>query len=344
MSTLLNTLIETPRLMAVTFRQQLAPLEGRDVPIFPATYPAPERGTHRFDTPYTINQMQDGTFVADMDSVQSQANRMEAGFSGPYADLVPQHQVQAGDHRVLLTDLPHRIADASIRATPLADAIRAAMLAYAEGDATPLAKLAPTSLVYGAWDSRDTHVKIPRAVRSEIRAFDCAIFTRSAQFTGIFSKTDLGLSDAEWKKGADAGFAPTPSVNAHGGVLVRGEIVHTASLLLPALRRYQAADEGTLAPYLLGLALTGLVHAADNYALRSGCWLVAHGAPVWERVSADGAREAWTLEPDALHEAAKGAAHAWAAASGVTLGGAPQTHRYDPKVGKRMAGQKQDDA
>jgi hypothetical protein len=35
----------------------------------------------------------------------------------------------------------------------------AALQAYVKGDAAPLAKLAPTSLVFGHWDSRDSATK-----------------------------------------------------------------------------------------------------------------------------------------------------------------------------------------
>lgn len=342
MADTLKALIQKSDLVAITFRQTLEPVEGPDTPIFPATYPAPERGQHRFETPYTINKTKDERLVADIDSVQSQGNRMESAFSGPLSNLVPQHAVKAGERVALLTDLPHRIADAAIRATDLADTIHQAMLAYGKGDPAPLARLAPTSLVYGAWDSRDTQVKIPRAVRSEIRAFDCSIFTRSAQFTGTFDKTDLGLTDAEWKKGADAGFAPTPSVNAHGGVLVHGEIVHTASILLTALRRYVAKGDDTLATYLLGLALAGLVHATKRYTLRSGCWLVPAGKAVWQKVTADGEREDLSLDPATLSAELEVAANAWAGAAGVTLGGEAKVHAFDTKIGKRAVAKGQD--
>jgi len=40
----LKALIQQTDLVAITFRQTLEPVEGPDTPIFPATYPAPERG------------------------------------------------------------------------------------------------------------------------------------------------------------------------------------------------------------------------------------------------------------------------------------------------------------
>ena len=49
MSSLIRDLITDETTVALTFRQLLEPVEGRDVPIFPPTYPPPERGEHRFD-------------------------------------------------------------------------------------------------------------------------------------------------------------------------------------------------------------------------------------------------------------------------------------------------------
>ena len=74
---------------------------------------------------------------------------MEAAFTEGLADVVPQHAVEAGGRRVSLLELPHRIADATIRATALEARIRGAFEAFEAGDAGPLARLAPTSLVYG---------------------------------------------------------------------------------------------------------------------------------------------------------------------------------------------------
>ena len=76
------------------------------------------------------------------------------------------------DRRIDLTRLPHRLADAAIRATALAGEIRRCFEALESGDPEPLARIAPTTLVYGAWDSRDTQVRLPRAIGSTIRAFD----------------------------------------------------------------------------------------------------------------------------------------------------------------------------
>ena len=45
-----------------------------------------------------------------------------------------------------------------------------------------MAKIAPTSLVFGVWDSRDTQAKLPRLIASTVRAFDVKRLKRSAQY------------------------------------------------------------------------------------------------------------------------------------------------------------------
>ena len=49
---------------------------------------------------------------------------------------------------------------------------------FLSGDATAIAKLAPTSLVFGVWDSRDTQARLPRIVQSVIRAWDVSELKR----------------------------------------------------------------------------------------------------------------------------------------------------------------------
>ena len=340
-------------IVALTFRRRLESIDGPGAPIFPPTYPAPkkkkdgkegEEGEHRHGMPYTVNETKGGVLVCDLDSVQSQANRMEATFTDALADVVPQHVVEAGDHQVALTKLPHRIVDASIRATDLANYIREWMRAFYLGDPVPLTKTAPTSLVYGAWDSRDTQVRIPRVVRSEIRAWDVSVFTRSAQYSGAFKREELGIDEKLWgKKGeggaAHVGFAPTPSVDAHGGVLAHGEIVHSASILLNVIRKYRTrtGDGSDVLPnYLLGLALGGLLVGGGNYDLRSGCYLVPAAPAEWRTVSRTGDRRPVEVDEDAILEQVREAAREWSEAVSVELGGEePKVHEF--KIAKAMA-------
>ena len=334
----IREIVSDPRLTALTYRQPLEPVEGREAPVFAPTYPPhKDRKVHRFDTPYTVNETASGVRMCDLDSVPSQANRMERAFTGALADVVPHHVVEAGTRRIDLTRLPHRLADAAIRATALVGEIRRCFEAVESGDPEPMARIAPTTLVYGAWDSRDTQVRLPRAIGSTIRAFDVCVLTRSAQYTGAFGRAALGLSDQEWKKGAEAGFAPTPSVDAPGGILVNGEIVQSASVMLNVLRRYRTGDDAALLPaWLLGLALGALLTAGREYSLRSGCALVPAGPGQWTSVSVSGERARIELDAEAVVAELREVAGEWAASAGVTLGGAPTVHRYDETVARQM--------
>ena len=341
MQTSLRQLIADPRVVALTFRQRLEPLAGRDVPLHPPTYPpAQKSGTHRHDTPYTVNRRRDGVWLCELDSVPSQANRMEAAFTAALADVVPRHVVRAGGVERDLTTLPHRIADAAIRATALAPRIRAAFEAFAAGDARAMARLAPTSLVYGAWDSRDTRVAVPRAVASGIRAADVTVLTGSAQYAGAFTEAALGLGEREWAKGAArAGFAPSPDVDRPGGVLVHGEIAQSAAVMLDGLRRYGASPGAEPLPaYLLGLALGGLLTTGRDYHLRSGCALVPDGEAEWRAVTDTGERRAVALDAEAVLGELRDAARAFACAAGVRLGGAPTVHAFDAGIARAMLG------
>lgn len=140
--------------VAVHLRQKLRPVEGdENAVIFPPTY--------AIDGKYVIDELSDGTKVAQIDSVGSQANRMEPLFGEEqYKDLVPQITVKLGNGKtVSILEAGHRLGDALIRSTnELAEQAKKAFDTYDEaGDAGPIAKLAPTSvaasLKHGAGDN-----------------------------------------------------------------------------------------------------------------------------------------------------------------------------------------------
>lgn len=325
-------------IVALTFRQPLASVEAPEVPVAPPTYPpARESGAHRFDTPYPVNETRDGVLLCELDSVASQANRMEAAFGAELADVIPRHVVRAGRFERDLTALPHRIADAAIRATALEPRIRSAFEAFDAGDAAPMARLAPTSLVYGAWDSRATRVRIPRAIASTIRAHDVSVLTRSSVYSGAFAQDALGLDAKAWKRAASAGLAPAPRVDRPGGILVHGAIVQSASVVLGGLRDYRNGDGGEVLPaYLLGLALGGLVTTGRHYHLRSGCTLVPAGAAEWYAVTETGERIEVAVDADSVVAELRAAARAWSEAAHVPLGGPPEVHDFDPALARGM--------
>lgn len=332
--------------VALRLRQKLLPVEadesGRGV-IFPPTYA---------DIGYNIDTLADGTRVATIDTVGSQANRLEPIFKSTgkdaegnelnaLANLVPQVEIilhQAGgkkgnkkqegegghiEKRSLL-DLAHRSADAVVLASPtLAPEIAKAFEALRnKGNASPLAAIAPTSLVFGVWDSRGgTGEKRPRLVRSIIRAWDVEVLHSAAQFNSVWKalseeqqqelekeakarKTKLsvkGFADApatfRTDKNQFVNGAPNPEARVLGGVLAKGSIERDVTINLVALRGIRGKDANETAEvqkYLLGLAL--LAATADlELFLREGCLLRYANDDTWTEVPRRGEPDKVTL-------------------------------------------------
>lgn len=248
---------------------------------------------------YNIDTFDDGTNCCLIDSVGSQANRIEPLFAlEKYAGLTPQVTIKAGEKIVNLLEAGHRAGDAIVRCTPLQEVLRYAFKAAQQGDAEPLAKIAPTSLIFGVWDSRDTQAKLPRLIASTIRAFNVKRLTRSAQFvpateyvesTLLEDPDSLGDSREEKeqktklrKAYAERGFIHVPASGSHGGIIATGGIRRDATLSLAALRLLNVkADNGgvdknrteSLRRYILGLALVAFTYRQPSY-LRQGCNLV----------------------------------------------------------------------
>jgi CRISPR-associated protein Csb1 len=247
---------------------------------------------------------------------------------GSFPPLVPQIEIKAGNKTVNLLDAGHRAGDAIVRYSTLGPALREAFADYQQsGDSTKLAKIAPTSLVFGVWDSRDTQAKLPRLVASTIRAYDVEELTRSAQYNPPLDYVGLGLLDeAEEKRVLDTaselGFRHAPAAGTHGGILVRGEIRRDAILSLVGLRSLGPKGEtgNALRRYVLGLALVAMVHDRPH-DLRQGCLLVTDPdkPPVWELVANDGKRENFTPDSKAVIKFAEGAAKAFGIGDSKTV-------------------------
>ena len=304
-----DDLLNQPTSAAIVMRQPMMPVEGEGGVIYPPTFAGSkesEKSGYNIDT---LNTGESGKprNVCLIDSVGSQANRIEPLFKRtPYCDLVPQIQIRVKtkevEELVHLFDAGHRIADAVARCSELLGEIQEAFLAVKSGNCEPLARLAPTSLVFGVWDSRGTQVKLPRIVRSTIRALNVQPLTRSAQYIPAINYSESGvLNEEEAKKGAEQGFNHVPSTHNPGGVLLvdDSQVLREAVLSLSALRALRAeSDEMTakLQRYILGLSLVALT-APQEPLLRMGCELT--GDPekpaTWEQVACTGQREAFNL-------------------------------------------------
>lgn len=277
---------------ALVIREQLAPAEGPDAVFFPATYAEIGYnidGGFRTKDPNAEN-------IALVDSVGSQANRIEPLFTeGEYAKLVPQIVIKAGEKSINLLDAGHRAGDAIVRCSSLQGELQAAFKALLQGDAMPLAKIAPTSLVFGVWDSRDTQAKLPRLLASVVRAYNVRKLTRSATYIAPVNCVAEGLLSAEdAEKASRDGKNPlsqTGLVNAlanetHGGVIADGGIRRDATLALSALKLLKGRsskkdasakdhEDATLKlrRYILGLALVAFTRLPRGY-YRQGTILV----------------------------------------------------------------------
>lgn len=295
--------------VAITLTEVLESSEGKEAIIFPPTF-AVKGVAH----PYQIDELDDNLAPQEaedagleannclIDSVGSQANRMEAVFKEPrLSELVPQITVRLNEEvGVNLLDIGHRIADGAVRFSELREEVTAAIEALRDDkNAEPLARLSPTSLILGFWDSRPntTMYKFGRMLSSTIRATNVAVVKRSAQYNPAFDPAQLELADelpdGEAEAQDTSGKAPdgkdplsklglraAPAVNTHGGVRVFGRIIRRTQINLVRLRALAVTKGGEidetetlkLRRYILGLALVA-ARVQANYDLREGCLL-----------------------------------------------------------------------
>jgi len=251
--------------VAINSTEFLEPASGKGTTIQPATYA--DRGYN----------MSGG--IAVIDSVQSQANRLEAIFKEePYARLVPQIKINETN----LLDIGHRLADAMVNYSSGNKTVREAFDKADKGDFTLVAKLNPTALVLGIWDSRHTRLKVPRMLGFSVDANGVGIVRdRAAQYrASIDSETkamlqrdaNAGDNTSEKKtraKMSEEGFNDIPSFDEKKGGCIAEEIIRRGVLNFIPLRGYDQA----LRKYLFGLALVMLTYPLDH-DYRSGTLLV----------------------------------------------------------------------
>jgi CRISPR-associated protein Csb1 len=316
--------------VALHLKQELLPVEGDGAVIFPPTYA---------DIGYNIDTLPDGTKVCTIDSVGSQANRLEPIFKSaddsdpenPLARLVPQIDIAYGNRKkISIFEAGHRLGDAIIRTSTssefdLPKAANTAFDDFQRGNATTIAKLAPTSLVFGAWDSRDTQAKLPRIIQSVIRAWNVTEIHRAAQYEPAVDYVSEGFmaepkDDNEAKQRSGRGYRHAPAVwrddarkeRVLGGVVARGSIRRDVTLNFLALRRLRGENTTALRRYVLGLALIAAAEPIDGF-LRTGCLLTLDPAsdPKWELVHRTGKRDHVGLNPDFAKAYAQASAEAF---------------------------------
>lgn len=333
-----DDLLATDGPAALVVREHLIPVEGPDAVVFPATY-----ADIGYNIDYENRNDCTGRNICLIDSVGSQANRLEPLFKEePYSKLVPQIVIQAGDKEINLLDAGHRAGDAIARCSALQEDLKTAFTAALKGNDVPLAKTAPTSLVFGVWDSRGSQAKRPRIIASSVRAFDVRELKRSATYIAPVDCVAQGLlspEDAEKaSKDSKNPLSQTGLVNAlanetHGGVIAEGGIRRDAVLALSALKLLRAdTSENTakLRRYILGLALVAFTKLPLGY-YRQGTILVLDPEKKREfhSVNVDGKRK--DVSATTTHESALAFAQAAAEDFGV---GVSKTVSFDPAKAK----------
>lgn len=333
---------------ALVIREPLMPVEGVDGVLFPSTFASSDGfpGGYNIDPPPTKDEPFRTPNVCLIDSVGSQANRIEPIFMrDTYKQLVPQIVITAGEKQVNLLEAGHRAGDALVRCSSLQDELRNAFRAELDGDCEPLARIAPTSFVFGVWDSRDTQSKRPRLVGSTIRAFNVRKLSRGAVYVppvdyaelDVFSESEKQKAEGSSKSPlAQRGFVHNPASGSHGGVIADGGIRRDATLGLAALRHLHAGNDTdktlALRRYILGLSLVAFTTPPDSY-LRQGCMLVVNPDEPREFVEVypDGQRKPCGISHDVALKFATEAAKAFAVGENRTVSFEKQKAKADVK-------------
>ena len=183
--------------------RRLQPAGGVGDKLFPPTYPGAGRNApprHVFE-----RRRVDGgdVWCVLIDSVQSQANRLEeallsaaeqGGIRLPYVTVDFRGAGLDPLERITSLDAPHRVYDAILRDSllegqPFMQSQAGRRLAAAKpADATALLELSPTALLFGAWHSQgeggELGAKFPRALVSEIMGIDTPVDEIPNQRTG----------------------------------------------------------------------------------------------------------------------------------------------------------------
>lgn len=196
--------------------QRLQPVGGAGDKIFPPTYP----GVRQNDPPRHVFERRHvnggDIWCVLIDSVQSQANRLEeALLAAAEEDDLPLPYVtvdfsEAGLEpleRITSLDAPHRVYDAILRDSLLGDcrfmeSAEGRRLAAAKpADATALLELSPTALLFGAWHSQGggggLGAKFPRTLVSEIVGIDTPVEEALNQRTDVRVRRGEHAGDVE---------------------------------------------------------------------------------------------------------------------------------------------------
>ena len=207
---------------ALRRRQRLQPVGGPGDKVFPPTYPGEGRNApprHVYERRRLDGQ---DVWCVLIDSVQSQANRLEEclleairdGLPIPYVEVDFSNAQLDGITRITSLDAPHRVYDAIFRDSMLEEKSQEGgkdktnrksfmesevgqRLARASAeDASALLEISPTALLFGAWHSTGQGgglgAKFARCLVSEIMGIDVPVDELVNQRTGEINARTAG--------------------------------------------------------------------------------------------------------------------------------------------------------
>lgn len=201
---------------ALRRRQRLQPVGGPGDKIFPPTYPGEGRNApprHVYERRRLNGR---DVWCVLIDSVQSQANRLEEclleairdGLPIPYVEVDFSNAQLNGITRITSLDAPHRVYDAIFRdslltgqengeSEPFMESGVGQRLAGASAeDASALLEISPTALLFGAWHSTGQGgglgAKFARCLVSEIMGIDVPVDELVNQRTGEINARTAG--------------------------------------------------------------------------------------------------------------------------------------------------------
>lgn len=253
---------------ALRIVRKLNPAGGKGTKVYPPSY---SEGKYAFE-----DRIIDDRLVSTviLDSVQSQANRMEEALLRAYRKgdlLFPLIEMRlpdgvTGNGRITTLEVPHRIADAIFRESELEGVdfrLSKVGKAFANsniGNATGLLNYCPQALIFGIWDSTGSKGglgnKFSRAIVSEIVGINAkqGVQTSSrldplVHYGHKIIRTDKGewkLSNGEKEEKSESkakiseinlgNVTPTLEREKFGGVTI-DHAIQTIVLSLPSLRR-----------------------------------------------------------------------------------------------------------
>lgn len=290
----LDKLLTEDKCSFIVITEQLMPAGGMHTSVAAAQYPAAQ-GTNPDRFLGGANLVpKDGGFDVIIDSIASSANRRDEYMNREGNEhlnrLMPEVFVQIGDSQNHISEAPHRSADASLPLNEqLGAMINGAIKDWVAGNAAPLAKFDPSSIIGGCWHSRgDSGVKMSRMVSGQITGIDAIPEPSMTVYTGSLGAKALNHDLGDSDEISRTGHGMVPSVGKPTNKVRVSSIIATTNLSLDPIRLLRARkrplsrrgrteeekqEDLRLQRYILGLALVKALVPPPS-VLRSGCELI----------------------------------------------------------------------